>query len=191
MTSQYDFTPSETILLNGFLFAESRDPLHAFALPLHGDEICADERGLAIIMLTAAFFANLDAGCLSIRKVEHKSVLQDDPYMVSFIDSCQWPKDTLEHSLLFSNSKPVALDLLSPLQADGALRKSKNVSHLKASNRRSKERGILLRNKDHVLFRYIIAVRPYLNCQSILLKTQTFSVIRQIPLELVNKSLET
>jgi hypothetical protein len=45
-------------------------------------------------------------------------------------------------------SKPVALDLLSPLQADGALRKSKNVSHLKASNRRSKERGILLRNKS-------------------------------------------
>ena len=37
MTSQYTFTPSETILLNGFLFAESRDPLHAFALPLHGD----------------------------------------------------------------------------------------------------------------------------------------------------------
>jgi hypothetical protein len=42
----------------------------------------------------------------------------------------------------------VALDLLSPLQTDGALRKSKNVSHLKASNRRSKERVILLRNKD-------------------------------------------
>jgi hypothetical protein len=39
----------------------------------------------------------------------------------------------------------MVLDLRSPLQADGALRKSNNVSHLKSSNRRSKERGILLR----------------------------------------------
>ncbi len=44
----------------------------------------------------------------------------------------------------FEHSKPVALDLLSPLQADGALRKSKNVSHLRALNRRSKLHGIQL-----------------------------------------------
>jgi len=38
---------------------------------------------------------------------------------------------------LFIANKPVALLLLSPQQADGVLRKSKCVSHLKASNRRS------------------------------------------------------
>lgn len=100
MSSQFIFTPSETILLNGFLFAESRNPLHAFALPLHGDLRCADEKKLAITMLTAAFFANLKNGCLSFRRIEHKSVLQDDPFMVVCRNTGQWPKDTLEHKLI-------------------------------------------------------------------------------------------
>jgi len=42
-------------------------------------------------------------------------------------------------------NKPAALVLLSPLQAAGALRKSKSVSRLKASNRRCKQRDMLLR----------------------------------------------
>jgi len=42
-------------------------------------------------------------------------------------------------------TKPVTLHLLSPQQADGELRKCKSVSRLKASNRRSKLRGIQLR----------------------------------------------
>ena len=68
------------MLLKGFLFAKSRDPLHDFASPLHGELRCADEKELAICMLTTAFFSNLELGFLSVRKLEHKSVLQDDPF---------------------------------------------------------------------------------------------------------------
>ena len=78
-------------------------PLHYPCMATFAD---TDEKELAINMLTAAFFANLNAGCLSVRKVEHKSVLQDDPFMVAISDTYQWPKDTLEHKLLdFNKSK--------------------------------------------------------------------------------------
>lgn len=69
--------------------------------------MCADEKELAINMLTAAFFANHSAGCLFIRKAEHKSILQDDPFLVSFGNFCQSPKDILEHRLFSSNKKRI------------------------------------------------------------------------------------
>ena len=102
MPNQDTFTPSEAILLNGFLFAESCDPLHAFPLPLHGEQRFADEKELAIKMITAAFFANIETGFLGVRQAEHKSVLQDDPFMVSFKRQADWPKDTLENKLFLS-----------------------------------------------------------------------------------------
>ena len=54
-------------------------------------------------------------------------------------------KPAILHILSEIFNKPVALLLLFPQQAGGVLRKSKYVSHLKAWNRRSKLRGILLR----------------------------------------------
>ncbi|PKO02576.1 MAG: hypothetical protein CVU43_07090 [Chloroflexi bacterium HGW-Chloroflexi-5] len=99
MPEQEVFTPSEIILLNGFLFAESRDPLHAFPLPLHEDQRFADEKELAKKMITAAFFANIENGFLAVRQVERKSVLQDDPFMVSCQRQANWPKGSLEHKM--------------------------------------------------------------------------------------------
>jgi hypothetical protein len=60
-------------------------------------------------MVTLSFFANLERGFITIRKVDRKSVLQDVPYMVLFSNETRWPKDTLEHKMLLSaNSKPGA-----------------------------------------------------------------------------------
>lgn len=111
MPEQEVFTPSETILLNGFLFAESRDLLHAFPLPLHGDQRFADEKELAKKMITAAFFANIENGFLAVRQVEHKSVLQDDPFMVSCKRQANWPKDTLEYKLFVCNKNRAGSDV--------------------------------------------------------------------------------
>jgi len=111
MPEQEIFTPSEAILLNGFLFAGYIDPLHAFALPLPGLQRFADEKKLAVAMITAAFFANINKGFINVKKSEHKSVLQDDPFLVSFSDKSDWPKDSLEYKLLFNNRSQSQSDI--------------------------------------------------------------------------------